>query len=184
MYGWIVLIAVVVIVLIWLAASYNSFIRARNNVEEAYATMDVYLKKRFDLIPNLVETVKGYAKHESETLLSVVAARNAVAAAATQSEKLAGEAQLTKSLKSLNVVAESYPEMKANSNFQELMRQLQSVENDITNARKYYNGCVKKYNIRLQSFPSSVIGGMFHFEKKNLFEISDVAERDNVKVEF
>jgi LemA protein len=128
--------------------------------------------------------VKGYAKHESETLLSVVAARNAVAAAATQSEKLAGEAQLTKSLKSLNVVAESYPEMKANSNFQELMRQLQSVENDITNARKYYNGCVKKYNIRLQSFPSSVIGGMFHFEKKNLFEISDVAERDNVKVEF
>jgi LemA protein len=180
----IIIIAIVVIILVWGISTYNGFVRGQNDVEEAFSTMDVYLKKRYDLIPNLVETVKGYAKHESETLQNVVAARNAAGMAKTTNERIEKEAELTQALRSINVVAEQYPDLKANTNFTELMTQLQTVEGDIANARKYYNGCVKKFNIKLQSFPSNLIGSMFHYEKKTLFEVASEAERENVKVSF
>ncbi len=180
----IIIIAIVVIILVWGISAYNGFVRGQNDVEEAFSTMDVYLKKRYDLIPNLVETVKGYAKHESETLQNVVAARNAAGMAKTTNERIEKEAELTQALHSINVVAEQYPDLKANTNFTELMTQLQTVEGDIANARKYYNGCVKKFNIKLQSFPSNLIGSMFHYEKKTLFEVASEAERENVKVSF
>ncbi len=180
----IAILVVVVLIVIWGISAYNGFVRGENDVEEAFSTMDVYLKKRYDLIPNLVETVKGYASHESKTLQSVIAARNAVGAASTTNEKIASEAGLTQALRSINIVAEQYPDLKANQNFQELMTQLKSVEEDIANARKYYNGCVKKFNIRLKSFPTSIIGSMFHYEKKTLFEVASEEERNNVKVSF
>lgn len=179
----IIIVAVAVVILLWGTVSYNGFVKADNGVQEAFATVDVYLKKRFDLIPNLVETVKGYAKHESETLEKVVAARSAVGDSKTTEEKVANENALTGTLKSLFAVAESYPDLKANQSFQELMGQLKKVEEDIANSRKYYNALVKKFNIRCQSFPSSIIAGMFHYERKSLFEAGD-EERENVKVEF
>lgn len=182
--GLIVLLAVVVVFVIWLAASYNSFIRARNNVDEAYATMDVYLKKRFDLIPNLVETVKGYAKHERETLQSVVDARAAVGNAGSVAERAKGENMLSNTLKSLFAVAENYPELKANQNFMELQSELRQTEEDIANSRKYYNAVVKKYNNRCQMFPSNIIAGIFHFTPKTMFEVENAEERQNVKVDF
>ena len=176
----IIVLVVAAVVLVWGISTYNGFVRGDVNVEEAFATMDVYLKKRFDLIPNLVETVKGYAAHEAETLKSVIAARNAVGAATTPSEKFESEAGLSQALRSINIVAEQYPDL----NFQELMTQLQAVEGDIANARKYYNACVKKFNVRLKSFPSNIIGSMFHFEMKTMFEVSSEMERENVKVSF
>lgn len=134
-----VIIGIVVLLLLWLIVSYNGFIKLSANCEEGFATMDVYLKKRYDLIPNLVETVKGYAAHESKTLEAVVAARSAVASSSTTEEKLQNENILTGTLRSLFAVAEAYPELKANENFKELMNQLNHVEEDIANSRKYYN---------------------------------------------
>lgn len=175
-----VIIAVLVVAVI---AMYNGFVKSSNDCEEAFSTMDVYLKKRFDLIPNLVETVKGYASHEKETLNAVTAARTAVGNSSSTAEKLANENVLSGTLRSLFAVAEAYPDLKANANFQELMGQLQKVEEDIANARKYYNAVVKKYNIKVQAFPSSIIASMFHYEKKPMFE-TDAASRENVKVDF
>ena len=162
---------------------YNGFVKAGNDCEEAFSTMDVYLKKRFDLIPNLVETVKGYAAHEKETLSAVVAARSAISSSSTTEEKLANENVLSGTLRSLFAVAEAYPDLKANTNFQELMAQLKKVEEDIANSRKYYNAVVKKYNIKVQAFPTSIIAAMFHYEKKPMFE-TDQTSRENVKVSF
>ncbi|MBQ6622227.1 MAG: LemA family protein [Mogibacterium sp.] len=180
----IAILIIVILVAVWGVSAYNGFVKADNNVEEAYSTMEVYLKKRYDLIPNLVETVKGYAKHESETLTKVIEARNAVGTATTTNAKVVSEAKLTDTLNSLFAIAEAYPDLKANANFQELMGQLERVELDIANARKYYNACVKNFNIKLQAFPSSIIGSLFHYEKKAMFEVADAAERENVKVSF
>ena len=180
----IAILVIVILIAVWGISAYNGFVKADNNVEEAYSTMEVYLKKRYDLIPNLVETVKGYAKHESETLTKVVEARNAVGLANNTNAKVVSEAKLTETLNSLFAIAEAYPELKANTNFQELMGQLEKVEQDIANARKYYDACVKNYNVKLQAFPSSVIGSLFHYEKKAMFEVSDAVEREAVKVSF
>ena len=144
---WIV-IAVVVLLLLWVIATYNRFVKLAVSCDEAFSTMDVYLKKRFDLIPNLVETVKGYAAHESETLKAVTEARSAVGNSSTTAEKLENENILSGTLRSLFAVAESYPDLKANANFIELMDQLKAVENDIANSRKYYNAVVKKFNVK------------------------------------
>lgn len=180
----IVILVIVVIIAIWAITGYNGFIKGKNSVEESFSTMDVYLKKRYDLIPNLVETVKGYAKHESETLEKVVAARNMAQSAGTIEEKIAGENALTGTLKSLFAVAESYPDLKANANFMDLQNQLKSVENDIANARKYYNAVVKQFNNRCEMFPSNILAGIFHFTRKPMFEVDAEEERENVKVEF
>lgn len=179
-----IIAAIVVILIIWAIASYNGFIKAKNNVEESFSTMDVYLKKRYDLIPNLVETVKGYAKHEAETLNQVISARNVAESAATIEGRIQGENMLTGTLRSLFAVAENYPDLKANQNFLDLQDQLRQVEEDIANARKYYNAIVKIFNNKCEMFPTNILAGIFHFEKKPMFEIETEGERQNVKVEF
>jgi len=180
----IIVAVIVIIVAFWAIGGYNGFIKAKNTVEEAFATMDVYLKKRYDLIPNLVETVKGYAKHESETLGRVIEARNMAAGAATVEDKIQGEVQLNSTLKGLFAVAENYPDLKANTNFLDLQNQLKLVEEDIANARKYYNAVVKIFNNKCEMFPSNILANIFKFERKPMFEVDAAEERQNVKVEF
>lgn len=180
----IIILAIVVLIALWLIGGYNGFVKAKNNVEEAYSTMDVYLKKRFDLIPNLVETVKGYAKHEAGTLEKVTEARTAVMDSKTSEDKLANESVLSGTLRSLFAVAENYPELKANQNFLELQGQLETTENDIANARKYYNAVVKVLNTKCETFPSNLIASLFHFSKRPMFEVAAEEERENVAVEF
>lgn len=182
--GLLIAAAVVVLLLLWLAGTYNSFIRKRNVVDESFSTMDVYLKKRFDLIPNIVETVKGYASHEKETLAQVVKARSMISEASTPEQRLAGENALTGTLRSLFAVAEAYPDLKANTNFLNLQTQLSDIENDIAQSRKYYSACVRDFNIKAESFPSNIIAGMFGFKKFPMFEVENEQERQNVKVQF
>ena len=180
------LIALIVLVLIAVYAltTYNSFITLRNKCEEAFSTMDIFLKKRYDLIPNLVETVKGYAKHESETLEIVVQARNMAVKANDASSKIEAEKTLQSSLGRLFALGESYPELKANTNFVDLQNQLKDMESEIADARRYYNGVVKTYNIKCETIPSNIIANLCHFEKQPLFEITDQTQRENVKVSF
>ena len=177
-------LGILILLVLIFVVLYNGFIRLKNDCDEAFATMDVYLKKRYDLIPNLVETVKGYAAHESQTLEQVIAARNMAQNAATPEAKIAGENALQGTLKSLFAIAESYPELKANENFLDLSDQLKAVEEDIANARKYYNAVVKQFNTKCEIFPSNLIASMFRFEKKPMFEVSAAEERENVKVSF
>ncbi len=180
----IVIAAIGAVVVLWGVGAYNAFVKMRNVVEEAFSTMDVYMKKRYDLIPNLVESVKGYAAHESGTFEKVVQARNIAQQATTVEEKLAAENALTGTLRSLFALAESYPDLKANQNFLDLQSQLQKVEEDIANSRKYYNAVVKEYNTKTEQFPSNFIANMFNFTRKPMFEMENEAERQNVKVEF
>lgn len=180
----IIVAAIVLIIAIWAITGYNGFVRAKNNVEEAFSTMDVYLKKRYDLIPNLVETVKGYAKHESETLEKVVQARNMAQGATTIEDKIANENALTGTLKSLFAIAENYPDLKANQGFLDLQNQLKQVEEDIANSRKFYNAVVKEFNNKCEMFPSNILAGIFHFSEKPMFEVEGEEERQNVKVQF
>ncbi|MDD2216447.1 MAG: LemA family protein [Eubacteriales bacterium] len=179
-----IIIGVVVLLAIWIIAAYNGFIKLRNMVEEAFATMDVYLKKRYDLIPNLVETVKGYAAHEAGTLEKVIQARNMAATAGSMEEKIIGENMLTGALRNLFALAEAYPDLKANTNFLDLQGQLQRMEDEIANSRKYYNAIVKEYNIKTEMFPSNIIAGIFRFVRKPLFEVSDETQRERVEVKF
>lgn len=176
---------VVVLLIILFVGAYNSFVRLKNVVEEAWATIDVYLKKRYDLIPNLVETVKGFAKHESETLQKVIASRNIAMQASTGEAKIAAEKELTNNLKTLfNVVAESYPQLQANTNFLDLQNQLKQIENELASARKYYNGTVKTLNTKIEMFPSNLVAGMMKLKKYPYFELDSEEERKNVKVSF
>lgn len=179
-----VAVVVVLAIIIWIIAGYNALIRLRNNNEEAFSTMDVFMKKRYDLVPNLVNTVKGYAKHESETLENVIQARNLANGATSTEEKLKAEKDFSSALSRLLVVAENYPELKANTNFLDLQTQLKTLEIEIANSRKYYNGNVKIYNNKVQMFPSNIIAKMFRFKKAAMFEITNQEERNAVKVEF
>ena len=179
-----IIVVIIVILVVDTIAMYNSFIKLRNNCEVAFSTMDVYMKKRFDLIPNLVETVKGYAAHEKETLEKVIAARNSIQSATTVEEKMARENVLQGTLKSLFAVAEAYPDLKANTNFLDLQDQLKSVEEDIANSRKYYNAVVKQFNTKCETFPSNIVASIFHFERKPMFEVNSAEERQNVEVKF
>lgn len=180
----VILIAIVAILIIWIIAAYNGFVRLRNMVEEAFSTMDVYLKKRYDLIPNLVETVKGYATHEKETLENVIRARNMASNADSIEGRIEGETMLTGALRSLFAVAEAYPDLKANTNFLDLQNQLRSMEDEIAKSRKYYNTIVKEYNIKTETFPSNLIAAIFKFNRKPLFEVAGEEERSSVRVEF
>ena len=175
---------VILLIVIYLISTYNGFVRLRNKCEEAFSAMDVSLKKRYDLIPNLVETVKGYAKHESETLQAVIAARNQAVGASTAEARIEGDAALTSTLRQLFAVAESYPDLKANENFTRLQDQLSRIEEEIAGSRRYYNGVVNKYNTKTEMFPSSLIAGMFGFARKPLYEVNSDAERENVTVSF
>lgn len=172
---------ILVVAYVW--GTYNSLIKLKNNVEEGYSTMDIYLKKRYDLIPNLVETVKGYAKHEKETLEKVIAARN-VAMNATGTDKVKAEANLTNNIKGLFALSENYPALQANTNFMDLQNQLKALEVDIVNSRKYYNGVVKQFNNRIQMFPSNLIARLFGFTAKEMYEVANAEQRENVKVQF
>lgn len=173
-----------VIIAIWFISAYNGFVRLRNKVEEAFSTMDVYLVKRYDLIPNLVETVKGYAGHEKDTLEKVISARNMAMNAKTVEDRIEGENAIQGTLKSLFAVAEAYPDLKANTNFMDLQRQLQTMEGEIANSRKYYNAVVKQFNTKTEVFPNNIVAGAFNFSRKPLFEVEDEGQRRNVNVQF
>ena len=180
----IVIGVIVLVIVIWLISSYNGFVTLRNKTEEAFSAIDVSLKKRYDLIPNYVETVKGYAKHESETLEKVVVARNQAMTATNIDDKIKQENVLSGALKSLFAVSESYPELKANENFNKLQDQLQRLEEEIAGSRRYYHGVVTRYTTKTELLPGNIIAGIFGFKRKPLFEVSNESERENVQVKF
>ncbi len=179
----ILLIGIAILLIIGIIYYYNKFVRLKTLTEEAWSAIDVQLKRRRDLIPNLVETVKGYAKHEKETLEEVIKARNTAMSAESVEELAKVEGKLTRLLKSLFALSERYPELKANANFLELQKELSQIEEEIQLARRYYNAVVRDYNILVDSFPSNFVASLFHFKKKRFFEI-EPAERENVKVSF
>ena len=180
----VIVFGIIAFIAFFAVSVYNRLIRGRSVVEEAFANMDVYLKKRTDLIPNLVETVKAYAKHESAALENVIRARSSISSAGSDQERFVNENTLSGTLKSLFAVAESYPQLKADSQFMNLQMQLQSVEHEIASARKGYNDCVKHYNISVESFPNVLLSGILGFPRRVMFEITDPAEREAVKVSF
>lgn len=183
---WIVL-AVVAAIVLWLIMTYNSLISTRNQVDEGWSDIDVQLKRRHDLIPNLVETVKGYATHEEAVFTQVTEARaNAMNAQASGSPEAVQQSEnmLAGTLKTLFAVAENYPQLKADSNFAKLQDELTDTENKIQASRRFYNGVVRDFNTKIQVFPTNIMAGMFHFTKREFFEIENKAERENVAVKF
>lgn len=178
-----IIVAIVLVILFYVLTTYNGLVGSKNIVDEAFSTMDVYLKKRWDLIPNLVETVKGYAKHESETLEKVIALRNGAYNNMSVDEKMEVNKQLSSGISKLIAVAESYPDLKANQNFTDLSKELSKIEEDIANSRKYYNGTVRNFNNKVMMFPGNIVANMFGFKKANMFEAAE-EEKKNVKVEF
>ena len=180
----IVFVAIVVLVIAFIGI-YNSLIRRRNQVDEAWSDIDVQLKRRYDLIPNVVETVKGYAAHEKEVLENVTRARTAAIGAKGADDKAKAEDMLSGTLKTLFAVAENYPQLKANENFLDLQRELADTENKIQAARRFYNGNVRDYDTAIQTFPSSIIAGMFGFTKREFFGLEEgSAAREPVAVKF
>lgn len=164
--------------------SYNGFIRMRNRVKEAFADIEVQLKRRYDLVPNLVETVKGYASHEKEVFEKVTQARSMAMGAKGMSEKAEAENMFSQTLKSLFAVSEAYPDLKANQNFVELQRELVDTEDKIQSARRFYNGVVRDFNTSVESFPGNILAGVFGFKSSELFETSSPEEKQPVKVKF
>jgi LemA protein len=179
-----VFIIVIAVLLLMVMAMYNGLIRLKNRVDEAWSDIDVQLKRRYDLIPNLVETVKGYAAHESQTLENVINARNRAMQAGTAEEKGKAENALSDTLKSIFALAESYPNLKANENFLSLQNELTDTEDKIQAARRFYNGNVRDFNTKLQMFPTNMIGGWLKFTSRQYFEIGDAAEKEPVNVKF
>lgn len=180
---WIVL-GVIVIIVLAIVGMYNGLIRLKVRVEEAWSDIDVQLKRRYDLIPNLVETVKGYAAHERETLDAVIKARNQAMQVGTAEDKAQAENALSQTLKSIFALAEAYPDLKANQNFLELQRELTDTEDKIQAARRFYNGNVRDFNTKLQVFPTNVMAGMLGFKAREFFGIEDGKEREAVQVKF
>lgn len=179
----IIVIAVIAIVAIYFITTYNSFVKLRNQAEEAGAGIDVHLKERYDLIPNLVETVKGYAKHESGTLEAVIRARNSAMGATTLEEKDKANNALSGTLKSLFALSESYPDLKANAGFVDLQQKLTEIEKGLLNARKYYNAIAKQMNSKVEMFPSNLIASMTGFKKLPYAEVEEAAKA-RVEVKF
>lgn len=173
----IVILVLVLILLFWGIGSYNSIVKLKNKTEEAESDAEVYMKKRFDLVPNLVETVKGYAKHESTTFENVTKARTMGLNASSLESMDEANSALSGALKSLFAVAESYPELKANQNFLTLQSELTNIENEIAKARKYYNGTARLYNNKILVFPSSIIAKMFHFTKLTYIKIEEESKQ-------
>lgn len=176
-------IITIIAIFVWYISTYNKFVRLKNNAEEGFSTMDVCMKERYDLIPNVVETVKGYAKHEKETLTNVIEARNKAVSATTTEEKMKAEGDFSKVMSKLLMLTENYPELKANANFSSLQDQLANLETKIANSRKYYNACVKEFNILVESFPSNIVANSKGYKKMQMFEIPE-EHRENVKVQF
>ncbi len=180
---WLIVIAVAAVVF-YIVAIYNRLISLKNRAAEGWSDIDVQLKRRYDLIPNLVATVKGYAKHEEGVFAKVTEARTRAMNAEGVQAKGEAENMLTGALKSLFAVAEAYPDLKASVNFSKLQDELSDTENKIQAARRFYNGLVRDLNTMLESFPSNIVGNLFKFEKREFFEIENEAEKQNVKVEF
>lgn len=179
----IIILAILVVVALWIVAVYNGLVILKNRAKEAWSDIDVQLKRRYDLIPNLVETVKGYATHEKELFEKVTQARSAAISAQGMQQKAEAENQLSNTLKSLFAVAESYPDLKASNNFLELQRELSDTENKIQAARRFYNTNVRDLNIKIESFPSNVVSNIFNFNQMELFEAA-AGEKEPVKVSF
>jgi LemA protein len=177
-----IILGVLLIALIYLVLTYNIFIKLKNLVAEAFSTMDVYLKKRWDLIPNLVEVVKGYAKHESSLLESVVSLRNSSYDKMSLDEKIDTNEKLSAGILRLFAVAENYPDLKASQNFLDLSIQLSKIEDEIAQSRKYYNAVVRNMNTKIEMFPSNIVAGIFGFKRSKMFEAQS-EERANVKIE-
>jgi LemA protein len=181
----IVILAILALPLLWFIGVYNGLIRLRNTTDESWSDVDTELKRRYDLIPNLVETVKGYAAHERETLAQVIEARNrAVAAHGSPAEQAREEDALSGTLRQLFALAESYPQLRANENFLKLQGELANTEDRIQAARRFYNANVRDLNTRIEVFPSNLIAGMFNFQKREFFEIENPAERQTPQVKF
>jgi len=180
----IIIIVLVVLVLLFFVAQYNGLVRLRNRGDNAWSQIDVQLKRRHDLIPNLIETVKGYAAHESGTLEAVVQARNAAMSAQGPQASAQAENALTGALKSIFALAEAYPDLKANQNFLALQEELTSTEDRISYARQFYNDTVLKYDNKIETFPSNTIAGMFNFKPREYFQTDDATDREVPKVQF
>lgn len=172
----ITILAVILVIGILVGTIYNKLVRLRNTVKSAWSDIDVFLKKRFDLIPGLVETVKGYAKHEREVFEKVTAARSQAMQAVSPGQAAESDNMLKNTLKSLFAVAEAYPELKANQNFLQFQNQFQDIENSIEAARRYYNAVVRDFNILIESFPSNIIAGLFHFKQEEFFQLEEPGE--------
>ena len=180
----IIIIAVILIIALYFMVIFNKLVRLKNLMQEGWSGIDVQLKKRYDLIPNLVNTVKGYATHEKEVFENVAAMRSVGINAKTVKEQENAENMISQALGKLFAVAENYPELKANTNFLDLQNQLKQVENDIEMARRYYNGTVRENNILIESFPSNIVANMFTFQKGEFFELENDQERVNPQVQF
>lgn len=178
----IVILAIVILLVIMVIVIYNRLVSKKVRSEEAWSDIEVQTKRRYDLIPNLVESVKGYAKHEKKVFEEVTKARSEALKANTMGSKAKAENQISEALKSIFAVAEAYPQLRANENFLQLQNELTDTEDKIQAARRFYNANVRDLNIAIQSFPTSVIADMFHFEQKELFETKNVAEKEPVKV--
>ena len=180
----VIVLGLIIVLAVWIIAVYNGLIVLRNRVTEAWSDIDVQLKRRYDLIPNLIETVKGYATHERETLEKVIAARSAAMNANGKQDKAEAENMLSQTLKSLFALTENYPDLKASQNFLQMQNDLKDTEDKIQAARRFYNANVRDFNTKIQVFPSNIIAGKLNFQKFEFFEIANAAERENVQVKF
>ncbi len=180
----IILVIIIVVIIVAVIGMYNGLIQSRNKVENAWSQIDVQLQRRFDLIPNLVEAVKGYMTHEQETLTKVTELRSSWANATTVAEKAELDNELTGALKTIMAVSENYPDLKASQNFSELQEELRNTENKISYARQFYNDSATMYNTKLQVVPTNIIASMFNFKEQELFKTDSEEARKNVKVDF
>jgi LemA protein len=181
--GWVIL-AIIVLLVIWVVGIYNGLVSARNGYKNAFAQIDVQLTRRYDLIPNLVETVKGYAGHEKGTLEAVINARNRAMTATSPGEKAAAENMLSGTLKSLFALSEAYPQLRAIESFTSLQNSLSQIEDTVQNARRYYNAVVRDLNTKIQQFPTNIFAGMLGFKPREFFEVASATEREAPKVSF
>ena len=179
-----VIIGIITFIILWFIFSYNSFVRLRNRADNAWSQIDVQLKRRFDLIPNLVEAVKGYMKHEKATFKEITEARTAFLKATGPLDKAKAEGMLSGALKSIFAVAENYPKLEASQNFMQLQEELSGTESKLAYARQFYNDSIQSWNEKLQSFPSNLIAGMFGYKQREFFKTESEAERKAVKVSF
>ena len=177
-------IAIIVLLIIWIIGIYNGLVSSRQKVDNAWSQIDVTLQRRFDLIPNFVETVKGYMNHESETFEKITALRTSWANSSSVEEKANLNNELSGALKTIMAVSENYPDLKSNTNFSELSEELRNTENKISFSRQFYNDSVTRYNTKLELFPSNIVANMFNFKPKSLFAAESAEARKNVKVDF
>ena len=176
-----IIVGIIVILFIYILITYNSFINSRNLVKEAFSTMDIYLKKRWDIIPNLIEVVKGYSKYEKETLTKITSLRSSSYDELTMDNKININEELSKYLSNIFAVSENYPELKANELYTNLSNNLISIEDEIANSRKYYNGTVRNFNNKIQMFPNNILAKLFRFKEFKMFE-ANAEEKNNVGV--